>query len=52
MGKESLPVPDYTALCRRQTTLPVETGRRLQRGENPEVGIDSAGLKVCREGKR
>jgi hypothetical protein len=46
-GKESLPVPDYTTLCRRQKTLPVEISRYLQCRENPVAGTDSTGLKVC-----
>jgi len=51
MGKEELPIPDYTTLCRRQGDLPVEISTRLERGENLVVGIDSTGLKVCGEGE-
>ncbi|RRD79563.1 transposase [Tannerella forsythia] len=51
MGKSHLPVPDYTTLCRRQKSLPVDIGNRLARGENLSVGIDSTGLKVYGEGE-
>jgi hypothetical protein len=51
MGKEELPVPDYTTLCRRQGILPPEIGNRLDKGENLIIGIDSTGLKVYGEGE-
>ena len=51
MGKSHLPVPDYSTLCRRQNSLPVEIGDRLARGEKLAVGIDSTGLKVYGEGE-
>jgi hypothetical protein len=50
-GKESLPVPDYYDAVPPSKTLPVKTGRCLQRGENPVAGTDSTGLKVCGEGE-
>jgi hypothetical protein len=50
-GKSHLSVPDYTTLCRRQKSLPVETGSRLQSGEQLAVAIDSTGLKVYGEGE-
>ncbi|MDR1197638.1 MAG: IS5 family transposase [Prevotellaceae bacterium] len=51
MGKEDLPVPDCTTLCRRQGILPVEISNRLNKGENLVVGVDSTGLKVYGEGE-
>jgi hypothetical protein len=51
MGKGALPVPDYSTLCRRQKSLPVEIEERLRRGENLITGIDSTGLKVYGEGE-
>lgn len=51
MGKGDLPVPDYSTLCRRQGSLPVEVSNRLGSGENLSVGIDSTGLKVYGEGE-
>jgi hypothetical protein len=51
MGKGSLPVPDYSTLCRRQKSLPVEIEERLRKGENLVIGIDSTGLKVYGEGE-
>jgi hypothetical protein len=51
MGKEQLLIPDYTTLCRRQKSLPVEIGKRLASGENLAIGIDSTGLKVYGEGE-
>jgi hypothetical protein len=51
MGKEELPIPDYTTLSRRQETLPVEIEQKLSMGENLVVGIDSTGLKVYGEGE-
>jgi hypothetical protein len=51
MGKSHFAVPDYTTLCRRQKSLPVDIGNRLESGENLAVGIDSTGLKVYGEGK-
>lgn len=50
-GKERLPIPDYTTLCRRQSLLPPEIGNRLEKGENLVIGIDSTGLKVYGEGE-
>jgi hypothetical protein len=51
MGKEELPVPGYTSLCRRQGILPPEISNRPDKGENLVVGIDSTGLKVYGEGE-
>ena len=42
-------VPDYSTLCRRQNSIPIELECRLQKGENLEIGIDSTGLKVYGE---
>lgn len=46
----SLPVPDYTTLCRRQTSLgvglPVRPGERAR-----HIVMDSTGLKVYGEGE-
>ena len=51
LGREYLPVPDYSTLCRRQGCLPVEISNRLERGEDLTIGIDSTGLKVYGEGE-
>jgi len=51
LGFSGLLIPDYSTLCRRQRTLPVEVGQRLKTGENLVVGIDSTGLKVYGEGE-
>lgn len=51
LGMSHLLVPDYSTLCRRQKSLPVEIGQRLERGENLAIGIDSTGLKVYGEGE-
>ena len=51
MGKSHLPIPDYSTLCRRQNSLPIEIENRLACGENLSVGIDSTGLKVYGEGE-
>jgi hypothetical protein len=50
MGQGVLPVPDYTTLCRRQKSLPVEISHWLYHGENLVVGTDSTDLKVCGNG--
>jgi len=44
-----LPVPDYTTLCRRGGTLPVQLPRRASGGLH--LVIDSSGLKVYGEGE-
>jgi hypothetical protein len=51
VGMSGLLIPDYSTLCRRQKSLPIEIGERLKRGENLVVGIDSTGLKVYGEGE-
>ena len=51
LGLSDLLIPDYTTLCRRQKSLPVSLGHRLETGENLVVGIDSTGLKVYGEGE-
>jgi hypothetical protein len=51
MGKGHFSVPDYSTLCRRQNSLPVEIKRRLESGEKLAIGIDSTGLKVYGEGE-
>lgn len=49
-GLCSLPVPDYTTLCRRQKDLPVRLPVRSS--EKPRhIVIDSTGLKVYGEGE-
>ncbi|MDR2121412.1 MAG: transposase [Tannerella sp.] len=50
-SKSHFAVPDYTTLCRRQKSLPVDIGNRLESGENLAIGIDSTGLKVYGEGE-
>jgi hypothetical protein len=44
-------IPNFSTLCRRQKSLPVEIEKRLKWGENLVVGIDSTGLKVSGEGE-
>jgi hypothetical protein len=51
MGKCHFVVPDYSTLCRRQKSLPVEIKRRMGSGEKLAIGIDSTGLKVYGEGE-
>jgi Transposase DDE domain len=50
VGYGNFEVPDYTTLCRRQTTLPVSITKRWERVEKIAVAIDSTGLKVYGEG--
>lgn len=46
----ALPVPNYTTLCRRQATLPMDLGAST--AEQPRhILIDSTGLKVFGEGE-
>jgi hypothetical protein len=51
LGMSGLLVPDYSTLCRRQKSLPIEIGQRLKQGEHLVVGIDSTGLIVYGEGE-
>ncbi|KAA6318945.1 hypothetical protein EZS27_031106 [termite gut metagenome] len=51
MGKNYFTVPDYSTLCRRQKSLPIEIKSRLESGEKLAIGIDSTGLKVYGEGE-
>lgn len=51
IGKPDYPIPDYSTLCRRSGCLSIEISKRLDRGENLIVGIDSTGLKVYGEGE-
>lgn len=44
------PVPDYTTLCRRQRTLPVELGGRPSSG-GLHLLVDSTGIKIMGEGE-
>ncbi|MCG7505409.1 IS5 family transposase [Mesorhizobium retamae] len=44
------PVPDYTTLCRRQTTLPVDLGDRRSCG-GLHLLVDSTGIKMMGEGE-
>ena len=46
----SLPVPDYTTLCRRQKTLPVALPVRPREAAR-HIVLDSTGLKVFGEGE-
>ena len=48
----SLPVPDYSTLCRRQPSLPVALPvRPRERAQARHVVLDSTGLKVFGEGE-
>jgi hypothetical protein len=46
----SLPVPDYSTVCRRQKTLEVVIPRRSS-GQPLPVVVDATGLKVYGEGE-
>ena len=48
-----LPVPDYTTLCRRRQSLPVDVPAScsLRRAEGVHVVVDSTGLKIYGEGE-
>lgn len=50
MGLGDLPVPDYTTLCRRQSTLEVAIPRRIT-GEAVHLVVDSTGCKIYGEGE-
>lgn len=49
----SLPVPDYTTLCRRRQSLSVHvpSSCSLRRAEGVHVVVDSTGLKIYGEGE-
>mgnify|MGYP000013968051 CR=1 FL=1 len=51
MGKGNYAIPDYSTLCRRQDSLPVNLTKRWEKGENIHIAIDSTGLKVYGEGE-
>ncbi|KAA6329865.1 hypothetical protein EZS27_021369 [termite gut metagenome] len=51
MGKSDYAVPDYSTLCRRQKSLPIEIKNRLESGEKLAIDIDATGLKVYGEGE-
>ena len=51
MGLSSYAIPDYSTLCRRQMSLPVEVSRRWESGEKIAIAVDSTGLKVYGEGE-
>lgn len=51
MGLSSYAIPDYSTLCRRQMSLPVEVSRRWKSGEKIAIAVDSTGLKVYGEGE-
>jgi hypothetical protein len=40
MGKSHIVIPDYSTLCRRQKSLPIEIRKRLELSERLAVGID------------
>lgn len=46
----SLPVPDYTSLCKRQKTLKIPLKKKSRRKEM-HIVVDSTGLKVFGEGE-
>lgn len=46
----SLPIPDYTTLCRRQKTLVVKL-HTLRRGKRLDLVVDSTGIKDFGEGE-
>ncbi|KAF1010690.1 MAG: hypothetical protein E5299_01604 [Burkholderia gladioli] len=50
MAFPSLPVPNYTTLCRRAKTLDVELPFFLDK-EPMHLDVDSTGLKVYGEGE-
>jgi Transposase DDE domain len=47
----SLPIPNYTTLCRRLSSLPAQLQAQLSKKEELHVVIDSTGLKVYGEGE-
>ena len=51
MGRENYAIPDYSTLCRRQNSLPLDLTKRWGKGENIDIAIDSTGLKVYGEGE-
>jgi hypothetical protein len=50
IGRSHFAVPDYSTLCRRRKSLPVETGKQLESGEKLAIGRFD-GLKVYGEGE-
>jgi IS5 family transposase len=50
MAELDWPVPDYTTLCRRQKTLPVDLGGRPSSG-GLHLLVDSTGIKMMGEGE-
>jgi IS5 family transposase len=50
MGLASLPVPDYSTLCRRQKTLEVALPQQ-HKGQAIHVVVDSTGCKIYGEGE-
>ena len=51
LGHQAYAVPDYTTLCRRQGSLPVEVSKALASGKQLDIAVDSTGLKVYGEGE-
>jgi IS5 family transposase len=49
--KLSLPVPDYTSLCKRQKTLKITLPAQKQQAQKMHIVVDSTGLKVFGEGE-
>jgi IS5 family transposase len=50
MGQGHLPIPDYTTLCRRRTSLSVALPR-FRTGEEVHLVVDSTGCKIYGEGE-
>ena len=47
----SLPVPDYTSLCKRQKILKIKLPKQKNRNKKMHIVVDSTGLKVFGEGE-
>ena len=47
----SLPVPDYTSLCKRQKNLQIRMPKKKQRNKKLHIVVDATGLKVLGEGE-
>jgi hypothetical protein len=51
LGYGGFAVPDYSTLCRRQSSLSVEVSKALAGKRKLDIAIDSTGLKVYGEGE-
>lgn len=51
LGHGDFAIPDYSTLCRRQRSLPVEVSKALAGNKKLDIAIDSTGLKVYGEGE-